>query len=257
MQKKRIIYVIIGIFLLISLTISQITGIEISINHPPNIPDEPSGPSMGLWQAPYVFSTRTSDPDNNRVKYGWDFDGDLIIDWWTDFYRSGNTMYIATRWLETGTYDIRVMAEDIHGAQSDFSSPHSMFIDDGSTLPSIPRVRGSTSGKVDEVYEFTFVSTDPNGYNIYYKIEWGDGTGEGEYGWIGPYSSGETITLTHTWNKIGKYNIHAIAKNINGYFSDPGTLPISISRIKINKIQCSFLKNYPVFYYLLERLLKI
>ena len=125
MQKKIIIYLIIEIFLFGSLTISSITGIEITINHPPNI------------------------PDGNLVKYGWDFDGDLIIDWWTDFYRSGKTMYIATRWLETGIYDIRVIAEDIHGAQSDFSSPHSMFIDDGSTLPSIPWVRGSTSGKVD------------------------------------------------------------------------------------------------------------
>jgi hypothetical protein len=65
--------------------------------------------------------------------------------------------------------------------------------------PSAPVITGQTKGKHDVGYNFTFTSTDPDGDNIYYWIEWGDGCPSS--GWLGPYPSGHTITVVHTFPK--------------------------------------------------------
>jgi len=53
-------------------------------NNPPTTPSRPSGPASG-WVGAYIeFSTSATDPDNNQIKYGWDWNGDEIIDEWSD-----------------------------------------------------------------------------------------------------------------------------------------------------------------------------
>jgi len=41
--------------------------------------------------------------------------------------------------------------------------------------PTVPIITGPTSGAVSVSYEFTIVSTDPDGDDVYYYIDWGDG----------------------------------------------------------------------------------
>jgi hypothetical protein len=90
--------------------------------------------------------------------------------------------------------------------------------------PFAPSIIGPTQGKAGEEYEYTFRSIDPNGDNIFYYISWGDGT---DTGWIGPYTSGESITLSHTWSK-GEYKISAKAKDIYGAESPWATLEVTM-----------------------------
>lgn len=77
--------------------------------------------------------------------------------------------------------------------------------------PSKPIISGPTTGVEGEEYEFTFITTDPEGDDVYYFIEWGDDTNSG---WIGPYTSGEEAKVTHTWALEGYYEIRALAKDV-------------------------------------------
>ena len=75
--------------------------------------------------------------------------------------------------------------------------------------PSMPS-GGSFKMKTDVEYEFTTSTTDPNGNQIWYLFDWGDGTTSG---WIGHYDSGNTSFATHSWNAAGIYKIKVKARD--------------------------------------------
>lgn len=63
----------------------------------------------------------------------------------------------------------------------------------------------------EDFYTFYIsIPQDPNGDQIFYLIDWGDGTSSG---WIGPFNSDETIEVLHDWSGEGTYKIKAKAKN--------------------------------------------
>jgi hypothetical protein len=100
------------------------------INQPPNKPDKPSGETNGKAGDPYPYTTNTTDLDGDVVKYGWDLDGDGSVDKWDDnggsYYPSGVQISTSLTWPSQGTYSLKVMAEDINGAQSEWSDPLSV-----------------------------------------------------------------------------------------------------------------------------------
>jgi len=69
------------------------------------------------------------------------------------------------------------------------------------------------------------VPQNPEGDQMYYLIDWGDGTSSE---WIGPYNPGETISISHVWAVAGAYNITAQAKNQGGT-SNPAVYLLSLS----------------------------
>jgi outer membrane protein assembly factor BamB len=91
--------------------------------------------------------------------------------------------------------------------------------------PSTPSIDGTTSGKIKQNYEYTIASTDPEDNNISYYVTWGDETNSG---WIGPFTSGEEQTVSHTWNKKGTYTIQVKAKDNYSAESDWGTLQVTM-----------------------------
>jgi CubicO group peptidase (beta-lactamase class C family) len=98
------------------------------------------------------------------------------------------------------------------------------FIETTNT-PYPPTIHGSTDGKVEQSYSYTVNTTTPNGDDVYYFIDWGDNTNSS---WIGPYSSGEVITESHTWSEKGKYTIKAKVKDIDEWESDWATLTVTM-----------------------------
>jgi hypothetical protein len=86
--------------------------------------------------------------------------------------------------------------------------------------PETPDIDGPTRYKVGVEYEYAFVSTDSDGDSLYYYIDWGDGNFTD---WIGPYTSGEELILTHTWTEKGIYIIMAKTRDVpDGAESDWG-----------------------------------
>lgn len=72
--------------------------------------------------------------------------------------------------------------------------------------PSIPD--GPTEGIVDVEYTFNTSTTDPEGDDIYYLFDWGDGTNSD---WQGPYASGAIVNASHMWTEAGDYEIRVKA----------------------------------------------
>jgi hypothetical protein len=95
----------------------------------------------------------------------------------------------------------------------------------GNHAPEAPTIQGPSSGTPGTSYNYSVVATDPDGNDISYYIDWGDGTNSG---WLGPHQSAEEIVASHTWNKRGSYTIRAKAKDVYGMESAWGTLKITM-----------------------------
>jgi len=71
-------------------------------------------------------------------------------------------------------------------------------------------------------YEFDFVASDLNQDELYYHIDWGDGTGTD---WLGPFPTSEHILVKHTWSPNMKFGtIKAKVKDSHGAESGETTL---------------------------------
>ncbi len=93
--------------------------------------------------------------------------------------------------------------------------------------PISPIIQGPTSGKIRTQHEYIISSTDQDDDNLYYTIDWGDGSIQE---WIGPYNSGEEITLKHSWKRIGNYKIKVKAIDMWGSQSDWATISVRIPK---------------------------
>ena len=112
------------------------------------------------------------------------------------------------------------------------------------TPPGPPEIDGPTSGKPDESYIFEFTSSDDQNHSVYYEIIWGDGTSED---WIGPFPSGETIAVNHSWSKKRTYIIQARAKDEFHAIGNWSTYEVAIPKNK------AFIVNFPLLSWLFER----
>lgn len=122
---------------------------------------------------------------------------------------------------------------------------------DWTATPNNPQISGTTNGKAGTEYTYTFFTTDPQGDNIYYYVEWGDGD---ILDWDGPYNSGQEITISHSWDTQGTYIIKCKAKDAGGHESGWETLNIKMPRNRsVYNAFFKLLKQFP----LLQRLLKL
>lgn len=103
--------------------------------------------------------------------------------------------------------------------------------DDGSPL--VPMINGPINGKTGVDYDYTFRSIDPTEDKLFYYIDWGDGNIEE---WIGPYSSGEEVVVSHKWSQDGTWIIKVKAKDTDGLESDWATLEVSMPKNKEKKV---------------------
>jgi PKD repeat protein len=81
--------------------------------------------------------------------------------------------------------------------------------------PSTPS--GETFGYHGIPYKYTTNTTDPDGDDLYYQFDWGDGTLSS---WLGPYHSNEIVETTNIWQTPGDYQVKVIAKDTNGVLSN-------------------------------------
>jgi len=230
-------------------------------NNPPVAPARPDGPTHGHPGSGhvYTFSTYTTDPDGDKVKYGWDWDGDYTIDEWDDnggsYYPSGTIVSRTHSWAMAGMYNIFVKAEDTKGAQNIWFSPPLTIVIFHNNPPNKPsRPDGPTSGKSGTEYTYTSSATDIELNQLEYLFDWGDGA---DSGWLGPFNSGQTVSASHTWTQEGSYQIKVKARDTNldeSDWSDP--LPISMPKNKaINNPFLLFLERLIERFPILEQIL--
>ena len=107
----------------------------------------------------------------------------------------------------------------------DFGQLYQLSETKSNTIPTIPQIIGTSRGKSNQTYNYTLRSIDQDQDEIYYQIQWGDGT---QTTWLGPYDSGENITVNHTWTSDGTFLIKARAKDSSGAISDWNQLQVEM-----------------------------
>ena len=121
--------------------------------------------------------------------------------------------------------------------------------------PNDPDIDGPTDGKAQEFTDYTFCTNDPEGDDVRYYIEWGDGI---NFTWVGPYESGELAEKGHSWASKGNYTIRAKAIDIYGAESNWTELEVSMPKTKtINTLFLTFLENHPNLFPILQRILRL
>lgn len=120
---------------------------------------------------------------------------------------------LGSEWVADGTIDISI---SITNNEQLPNSP-----------PEKPTINGPEQGKPGEVQEFEITTTDPDGDDVYYMIDWGD---DEITDWLGPYESGEIITAEHEWNAEGNYIIKVKAKDPDGLETDWTWLKITMPK---------------------------
>jgi hypothetical protein len=106
--------------------------------------------------------------------------------------------------------------------------------------PNTPNINGPSSGKIGNEYDYTFITIDPDGDDVYYLVDWGDGSVDE---WIGPFESDELAIISHTWEEQGDYLIRTRARDSHGILSDWASLSISMPKSKTeNLIQLNILQ---------------
>jgi len=110
--------------------------------------------------------------------------------------------------------------------------------------PFTPEIDGPTSGQTGIEYDYTFVTDDPEDDDVFYYIDWGDGTHEN---WAGPYASGVDATISHTYDEEGDYVIGAKANDVFDDESDWGYLEVTmpINQHSFHSLFIWFLECFP------------
>jgi len=93
-----------------------------NINDPPERPDPPSGPTKGKAGVTLTYSAVTTDKEDDKISYLFDW-GDNTYSEWTQPYAPSGTNVSETHKWSKGIYNIRVKAKDEHGAETAWSEP--------------------------------------------------------------------------------------------------------------------------------------
>lgn len=112
---------------------------------------------------------------------------------------------------------------------------------------------GKKNGKISQPYSYTTKTIDPEGDQVYYMWDWGDGNNSG---WLGPYNSGVTCYAKHIWNVKGSYSIKVKAKDIYSVKSDwSDPLKVGMPRTKItdNNFIDGLSERFPILFDLFDR----
>ena len=209
---------------------------------------EVDGPYSGDVGQVITFDASNSfDHEGNITSYHWDFgDGN-----------NGSGETTTHTYNTKGIYPVTLTVidnEDNTGTDTTWA-----YIDESNDPPNQPTLKGPRRGRNGTAYDYTFSASDPDGNNVYYYLVWGDTYWEGWWeGWIGPYASGEEVTLENTWDEDGKYTVRVKAKDVYGAKSDWATLEVSMpvnQQVDIHPLFQRILERFPNAFPILRHLM--
>jgi len=87
---------------------------------PPNKPNKPFGRRIGISNRNYTFSSRSTDPDGDKLFYKFKWGDGSYSDWLGPYY-SGEIIRASHKWNGPGYYSIEVISKDSHDILSEWS----------------------------------------------------------------------------------------------------------------------------------------
>jgi len=102
---------------------------------------------------------------------------------------------------DEGEHTVTFTITDSHGGVDSESVIINVSKNHPPNTPQVPKGEshiGPDDSDYAKEYAYTASTGDPDGDDIWYWFEWGDGTNSG---WKGPYKSGAACTVNHKWTK--------------------------------------------------------
>ncbi len=195
-------------------------------NNPPNTPSKPSGQSSGNTGTSYSYATSATDSDGDQIKYYFDWDDGTGT--WTSLQDSGQTASKSHTWSSPGTYNIRVKAQDEHGAESDWSTIKSVTITTYTPPPPNESPTCSISANPTSGYgpldvTFSLSASDTDGSIDSWELDI-DNDGSADYSGSG----NPPATKSHTYQNVGEYTAQLTVTDDDGATeSDTTTITVN------------------------------
>jgi len=178
------------------------------------------------------------------------------------FYKNGN-LYSAVSTDGGDTWTLKDQLNDVSGTVANEyhcvnllpnrafwtdtrNGNEDVYSDSIFVTPNQPTIAGPDKGKPNQAYDFTITATHPEGGELWYWVDWGDGSNTG---WQGPYGSGAGRTYSHTFTSENNFKVRAKAKTSEGAESTWAEHPFSTPRNK--GIFYDFFARFPILKYLL------
>ncbi len=174
------------------------------------------------------------------------------VDWIDNYGGLSDEIGVYGEQTSDGGYIIAGNTASYGAGESDFWL---IKLESQTNRPNIPTITGRTNLLVNKEYEFTFISTDPDSDDIFYTVDWGDGTLES---WNGPHNSGTALKLKHTYLSQDNFLIKCKVRDINGAESDWETLEISMPKTKVINIPLflqRLFQRLPIIYKILNQII--
>jgi hypothetical protein len=204
------------------------------------------GIKIGYVDMTYTFTIYWKDGCDCLIMIDWG-DGEPT-EWFGPFEQP---LLFSHEWSEPGVYELRMKMKDIYGNESDWITYMITILSLENNPPSKPYMSGKWIIFRVEL-ECYLRAIDPDGDDVEYYINWGDGTSD----ITDFYKSNETVTVIHTYSAQGCYTVRAYAEDIYGARGPENTLPVRSKNkaVNFNLLFLRLLERLPLLNLLLQRL---
>jgi len=207
---------------------------------------------------PFFYAAMVVDEEPTAATY---MDAMFDHNWLpTTYYDGGDTVWVgSTAWFNIGGMVQQVGRRDVqkfgltvemtHLSGTRYEIHFSLSENAAPEQPAAPT--GNAAAVVDADCGFTASSTDPDGNDMFYRFDYGDGDTSA---WYGPQASGVECAGNHTFTASGDYEVKVQAKDTWGFESSwSAGLAVTIyaylagdpnGDLLINILDCTFLINY-------------
>lgn len=202
-----------------------------------------------------IFIRLRYETDGNTLQEGFYLDDISPIPEFTSINTLSNSInenYYDITGKTNGEYYYRVKGYNSQQNWGDFSTLKKVVVSIiPNQPPNTPNISGTENGKLNVEYNYNIITTDPDGNDLYYYVDWGD---ENNTGWLGPYLTGEEISVSHNWLEKGTYIIKVKAKDIYGEESDWSTLEVTMprNRLLLNSLLKQLLNRFQEIFLILK-----
>lgn len=195
-------------------------------NNPPLTPVI-TGPTSGFINTPYIFTAKTTDPDGDTLRYGFDWNNDSLVDQWTAYVPSGTGRSLVRMWIPPGVKTFKVIAQDSKGSTSGWASHTITIVVPPLDVSIVSSPGGLTGSTVNIGNEIRWTATVSGGSPPYQSFVWsgvvsGLGTNdtvfknfiEGRISEIGPATVHVTVQDSASQTATDSHTVHIVENRI-------------------------------------------
>jgi PKD repeat protein len=196
------------------------------LNHPPNTPVQPIGPTFIERGVSYEYTSSASDFEGDQVRLRFDW-GDGNFSSWSSFGESNKTVSASHIWHHYSNFSIRVIAQDEYGVNSSWSSPLTVTVSEEQTNQESPILSIEAPDKEytnQTIFFDVTIQNESASEILSYMWDFGDGT------------TGTGKNQSHVYTAPGVYSVHLTVIDTTGK-SYTKTFLITISAEDENTIQ--------------------